>query len=93
MAKKQVLILGGGFGGLQTALRLSRKIKKYGLQNAVSVTLVDKNSYHTFTPLLYEIATTSDAIAGRRQLKNLVTFPLRTLLLPSVEILTDTVKK
>lgn len=93
MAKKQVVILGGGFGGLQAALRLSRGIKKHGLQNAVSVTLADKNPYHTFTPLLYEIATTSDAIAGHRQLKNLITFPLRTLLPSSVELVTDMVEK
>ena len=47
--RPHVLILGGGFGGLGAA----RKLK-----NAeVDVTVVDKNDYHTFQPLLYQVAT------------------------------------
>ena len=44
-----VVILGGGFGGLGTM----RKLKK----TPVRVTLIDKNDYHTFLPLLYQVAT------------------------------------
>jgi NADH dehydrogenase len=43
------VIIGGGFGGL-TAARAFRR-------SAVDVTLIDRNNYHTFQPLLYQVAT------------------------------------
>jgi NADH:ubiquinone reductase (H+-translocating) len=47
--RPHVLILGGGFGGVGAARRLRRA--------DVDVTLIDKNDYHTFQPLLYQVAT------------------------------------
>jgi NADH dehydrogenase len=44
-----VLVLGGGFGGVGAA----QKLKK----SDVDVVLVDKHNYHTFQPLLYQVAT------------------------------------
>ena len=44
-----VVIVGGGFGGLNTARCLARA--------PVRVTLVDKRNYHLFRPLLYQVAT------------------------------------
>jgi NADH:ubiquinone reductase (H+-translocating) len=44
-----VVILGGGFGGLNAARGLARA--------PVRVTLVDKRNYHLFRPLLYQVAT------------------------------------
>lgn len=46
---KRVVIVGGGFGGLQLANRLH----KSGFQ----VVLIDKNNYHHFPPLIYQIAS------------------------------------
>ncbi len=46
-----IVIVGGGFAGLTLAKKLANK--------AVKVTLVDKNNYHTFQPLLYQVATAS----------------------------------
>jgi len=44
-----VVIVGGGFAGLNTAL---------GMRNAaVNVTLVDRRNFHLFQPLLYQVAT------------------------------------
>jgi NADH dehydrogenase len=48
-APHQVVILGGGFGGLYAAQALSGK--------PVQVTLVDKRNFHLFQPLLYQVAT------------------------------------
>lgn len=48
----KILILGGGFGGVRTALGLSRKLK-----GQAQITLVDRNSYHLFLPSLYEVAS------------------------------------
>jgi len=44
-----VVILGGGFGGLDAARALARV--------PVRVTLVDRHNYHVFQPLLYQVAT------------------------------------
>ncbi len=62
--KKHAVVIGAGFGGLACAKKL-RKSDVY------SVTLVDRNPYQLFSPLLYQVATASlpeDDIA----------FPVRT---------------
>ncbi len=45
----RVVIIGAGFGGLYAARTLAKK--------PVSVLLIDRNNFHTFTPLLYQVAT------------------------------------
>ena len=47
--RPQVLVLGGGFAGVGAALELK--------DAEVDVVLVDKHDYHTFQPLLYQLAT------------------------------------
>lgn len=49
MAKK-IIIVGGGFAGLNLAKRLAGKSR-------FDVTLVDVNNYHFFPPLLYQVST------------------------------------
>lgn len=54
----RVVIVGGGFGGLKLAQKLSSK--------DFQVVLIDKNNFHTFQPLLYQVATAgleADSIA------------------------------
>ena len=48
-SKHKVVIVGGGFGGLNVAKGLRRA--------NVDVTLVDRHNYHLFQPLLYQVAT------------------------------------
>ena len=60
-----VVIVGGGFGGLETAKRLNRADAK--------VTLIDRQNYHLFQPLLYQVAT------GGLSPANIAT-PLRSIL-------------
>jgi len=60
----RIVIIGGGFGGIELAKKLKDK--------PVEVLMVDKNNYHTFQPLLYQIAMgdiEADSIA----------FPLRKI--------------
>ena len=60
----RVVIVGGGFGGVT----LSRKLT----ENNFQVVLLDRHNYHTFQPLLYQVATSGlepDSIA----------FPLRSI--------------
>lgn len=46
-----VVVVGGGFGGLNVAKGLKER--------AVRVTLIDQHNYHLFQPLLYQVATAS----------------------------------
>lgn len=59
-----VVIVGGGFGGIELAKRLRNK--------PVQILMLDRHNYHTFQPLLYQVATAgleADSIA----------FPLRKI--------------
>ena len=47
--RKRVVIVGGGFGGL----KLANKLRRSNFQ----VVLIDKNNYHQFPPLIYQIAS------------------------------------
>ena len=51
--KIRVLILGSGFGGLYTALHLEKKLA--GSRN-VEITLVNRENFFLFTPMLHEVA-------------------------------------
>ena len=53
MSSHRILILGGGFGGIYAALRLEQLI---GPHADIEVTLVTRDNYFLFTPLLHEIA-------------------------------------
>lgn len=76
--KKNIVILGVGFGGLKAAKVIGRALKyNKGLREAYELVLVDRNAYHTYTPTLYEIATTSEVTASNANLQEIVTFPLK----------------
>src|SRR3954447_9612083 len=47
----QVVVVGGGFGGLETVKALRGA--------PVQITLIDRNNYHLFQPLNYQVATGS----------------------------------
>jgi NADH dehydrogenase len=48
-ARPRVVVIGAGFGGLSAARQLARA--------PVEIILVDQNNFHTFQPLLYQVAT------------------------------------
>jgi NADH dehydrogenase len=49
-ARKRVVIVGGGFAGLNAAKQLSRRGKQ------LDVVVIDRRNYHLFQPLLYQVA-------------------------------------
>jgi len=59
-----IVIVGAGFGGIETARRLAKA--------PVQITLIDRHNYHLFQPLLYQVA-----IAGL--VPSQIAYPLRTI--------------
>ena len=87
--KPRVIIIGGGFGGLYT-------IKKLGTKY-FQVILFDKHNYHTFQPLLYQVATAAlqpDSIVGplRKIFHHYKDFHFRMLKVLSVDTEMQTVQ-
>lgn len=68
-SQTDVLILGGGFGGMNAAMTLDRKIRR-GLD--ADVTLISRTNFYLFTPLLAEVAA---SLVGPRHVVN----PIRRL--------------
>lgn len=86
--KPRVVIVGAGFGGLNAAKNLP--------DDKFQVVLFDKHNYHTFQPLLYQVASAAlqpDAIAGplRNLFHNTKDFHFRMLRVLSVDPLTNTI--
>ena len=48
-APPRVVIIGAGFGGINAARTLA--------DHAIDTTIIDRNNFHTFQPLLYQVAT------------------------------------
>src|SRR3569833_283230 len=76
--RRKVVIVGGGFAGINAARVLGKL--------PVDVTLVDRKNYHTFQPLLYQVALAVLSPADIAQ-------PIRSIVRdsPNIEVLMDEV--
>jgi len=74
--RRRVVVIGGGFAGINAAMQLAKL--------PVDVTLVDRKNYHTFQPLLYQVALAVLSPADIAQ-------PIRSILRdhPNIEVLMD----
>lgn len=63
--KKHIVIIGAGFAGLKLARMLNN-------HNAYQITLIDKNNYHQFQPLFYQVAVANLDASN-------ISFPLRNI--------------
>lgn len=71
--RKHVVIIGAGFAGLWAVKSLAGK-------KGIAVTLIDKNNYHTFLPLLYQV--------GAAEIEpEQIAYPIRSLLRKSRNVL------
>lgn len=79
--KQRIVILGGGFGGVYTAMHLERRLK---YRTDVEVVLVSKDNYFIFQPMLAEVVSGSigilDTVSPLRRL-----LPRTTLYIRDVE--------
>jgi NADH dehydrogenase len=66
----RILILGGGFGGVQAAMELERVLRA---ADDAEITLVSRDNFFLFTPMLHEVAASDLDITH-------IVSPLRTLL-------------
>jgi NADH dehydrogenase len=62
--KPRIVVVGAGFGGIE----LAKSLNKY----KVEVVLIDKNNFHTFQPLLYQVAIGGLEVAN-------IAFPIRRI--------------
>jgi NADH dehydrogenase len=69
----RVVIVGAGFGGLETTYRLAG--------SPVEITLIDRRNHHLFQPLLYQVATASLATSD-------IAWPIRHLMRARREVTT-----
>ena len=68
--RTRIVILGGGFGGIYAALRLEKALARGA---ALEVTLVNRENFFLFTPMLHEVAASDLDITD-------IVSPIRTLL-------------
>lgn len=82
LRKKRIVILGGGFGGVYAAMHLEKLLAR---ERAVEISLVSRDNFFLFTPMLHEIA------ASDLEITNIIN-PLRKLL-HKVEVLVGDVNE
>jgi len=79
---KKILIVGAGYAGIEAALHLNKKGKKDDL----SISLIDKNHYHTLLTELHEVA-------GNRQDAEAIRIPLKKIFRDTrVNLIQDEIK-
>ena len=81
--KKTIVILGGGFGGLNTAVLLARKLRGANAR----IILIDRNNYHQYNPGLYEAATAEEEFTSIADLKRSIALPFKEILPREVEFI------
>ena len=82
-----VVIIGGGFGGLEVAKKLA--------DAPVEILMLDKHNYHTFQPLLYQVATgrleaESIAFSLRKNFANQKNFRFRIAEVSTIDVENNT---
>lgn len=79
--EKEVVIIGGGFAGVAATLHVKRELG----DTPARVTLINKHTYHLFTPSLYEVATSEEP-------KKNVAIPLRKIFPRGVRLMHNQVQ-
>ena len=56
LVKNRIFILGGGFGGLYTAMSLEKALRQ---DPSIDITLISQDNFFLFTPMLHEVVSSS----------------------------------
>ena len=79
----RIVVLGGGYGGVEAAKVLERGL---GMRHDVSITLIDRNSYHTLMTELHEVA------GGRAEPESVQISYRKIFGARNVKLVTDTIR-
>lgn len=75
--KKHIVIAGGGFAGISTAIYLDRHFRRNpGIQEDFDILLINNHHSHLYTPALYEIAAVPQGEHTLKYVKASVAIPL-----------------
>jgi NADH dehydrogenase len=86
--KKTIVVLGGGFGGLNVVIGLAKRTSPEDTE----IILVDKENYHLYYPNLYKIASTEEEFATIQDLKDSVIIPFAKVLPKGVKLICGNVE-
>ncbi|MBU6447227.1 FAD-dependent oxidoreductase [Patescibacteria group bacterium] len=89
--KKNIVVAGGGFGGLNAAVLLAQKLS--GHPEAAKITMIDRNDYHLYYQNLYEVASSDEEFTSIADLKHSVALPYKAALPKSVEFVRAEINK
>lgn len=78
MEKKNIIIVGAGFGGITVALKLARK--KRDLGDKYKIILIDRHHHELYTPALYEIAAIPRDYTPDQILKSSILIPVADII-------------
>ena len=90
--RKNIVILGGGFGGITALLKLHRALHHKRLLGEYNLVLVNKNAHHLYTPALYEIASIPKGEANALALKSTICINIEDILgrFPDIQFVGET---
>lgn len=80
MEPRNLVILGGGFGGIACARELAKLLRRHGLTREFLPILVDRQSGQLYQPALYEVAAAAPPDASAFELKRAAIVPYEEIL-------------
>lgn len=91
--RKNIVILGAGFGGITALLHLYRSLKRKSLLHEYQLVVVNKSAQHLYTPALYEIAAIPKGEAGAIALKSAICIQIDDIIAryPEIKFVGETV--
>jgi NADH dehydrogenase len=87
--QKTVLVIGGGYGGINTVIKLSKQVNL----EETKIILVDKQDYHLYYPNLYEVASSEEEFVSLQDLKKSLVLPFKELLPKGVQFIKGSLEK
>lgn len=79
-SRKNIVILGAGFGGITALIKLWRGLKRKGLFRQYNLVIISKSAQHLYTPALYEIAAIPKGEANALCLKSTVCIQIEDII-------------
>lgn len=92
--RKNIVVLGAGFGGITALIGLQRRLKRKGLFPRYNLVLISNNAQHLYTPALYEIASIPKGEASAVCLKSTVCIQIEDIIgrFPEIRFIGETAR-